>query len=74
MKKILMSLLLVLPLVVFASGAEKACGTIDCDKFEPNLHDKDSLQRGAKYFVNYCMGCHSLAYMRYERLSDDNRP
>jgi ubiquinol-cytochrome c reductase cytochrome b subunit len=71
MNKILLSLLLVLPLTVFASGAEKECGTIECDKFEPELHDNASLQRGAKYFVNYCMGCHSLAYMRYERMADD---
>jgi ubiquinol-cytochrome c reductase cytochrome b subunit len=71
MNKILLSLLLVVPLTVFASGGEKECGTIECDKFEPELHDTESLQRGAKTFVNYCMGCHSLAYMRYERMSDD---
>ena len=71
MRNILLSVLLVLPMVVMASGGEKACGTIDCDSFVPDLHDKASLQRGAKYFANYCMGCHSLAYMRYERLADD---
>lgn len=30
-----------------------------------------SLQRGAKYFVNYCMGCHSAQYVRYNRLAQD---
>lgn len=30
-----------------------------------------SLQRGAKYFMNYCSGCHSLHYMRYNRLGID---
>lgn len=30
-----------------------------------------SLQRGAKYFMNYCSGCHSLQYMRYNRLGVD---
>ena len=30
-----------------------------------------SLQRGAKNFVNYCMGCHSAKYVRYNRLADD---
>lgn len=30
-----------------------------------------SLQRGAKYFVNYCLGCHSAKYVRYNRLADD---
>jgi ubiquinol-cytochrome c reductase cytochrome c1 subunit len=33
--------------------------------------DLASLQRGAKYFVNYCSGCHSLQYMRYNRLGTD---
>lgn len=33
--------------------------------------DKESLQNGAKLFVNNCMGCHSLKYMRYERMGDD---
>ena len=30
-----------------------------------------SLQRGAKYFVNYCLGCHSAKYVRYNRLAQD---
>jgi ubiquinol-cytochrome c reductase cytochrome c1 subunit len=30
-----------------------------------------SLQRGAKYFVNYCLGCHSANYVRYNRLAED---
>ncbi len=30
-----------------------------------------SLQRGAANFVNYCMGCHSLKYMRYSRMAQD---
>jgi ubiquinol-cytochrome c reductase cytochrome b subunit len=38
---------------------------------EPDLKDKASLQRGVKYFVNYCMGCHSAKYSRYERVADD---
>jgi ubiquinol-cytochrome c reductase cytochrome c1 subunit len=30
----------------------------------------ESLQRGAKTFVNYCLNCHSANYMRYNRLLD----
>src|ERR671915_2298906 len=30
-----------------------------------------SLQRGARNFVNYCMGCHSARYVRYSRLAQD---
>lgn len=36
-----------------------------------NVHDQTSLRRGAKLFFNYCVGCHSLKYMRYHRIADD---
>lgn len=35
------------------------------------IHDKAKLQRGAKFFINYCSGCHSLALMRYNQLAKD---
>jgi len=40
-------------------------------KANVNIYDKVSKQRGAKLFVNYCMGCHSLEYQRYGRLGED---
>ena len=36
-----------------------------------NINNKASLQRGAKHFVNYCSGCHSLKYMRMSTLAQD---
>jgi ubiquinol-cytochrome c reductase cytochrome c1 subunit len=30
-----------------------------------------SLQRGARNYVNYCLGCHGAKYMRYSQLADD---
>jgi len=36
-----------------------------------NLSDRASLQRGAKLFANYCSGCHSLHFMRYNRVARD---
>src|SRR5436190_24142207 len=30
-----------------------------------------SLQRGARNFMSYCSGCHSIKYMRYSRLAED---
>jgi ubiquinol-cytochrome c reductase cytochrome c1 subunit len=30
-----------------------------------------SVQRGARLFFNYCVGCHSLKYMRYARIAED---
>ena len=41
------------------------------DKAPIDLTDQASLQKGAKYFVNYCMGCHSLQYERYNRMGKD---
>lgn len=37
------------------------------------LHPDDplSLERGARLFINYCSGCHSLAFMRYNRMAKD---
>lgn len=42
-------------------------------RVKPSIKASDlaSLQRGAKYFMNYCSGCHSLKYMRYNRLGAD---
>lgn len=45
--------------------------TFPNESFSPNIHDKESLQRGAKYFVNYCSGCHSIKYQRYNRTFAD---
>ncbi|HFC92618.1 MAG TPA: cytochrome c1, partial [Leucothrix mucor] len=36
-----------------------------------DVHDKMSLLRGAKYFTNYCQGCHSLKFSRYNRVAAD---
>jgi ubiquinol-cytochrome c reductase cytochrome c1 subunit len=36
-----------------------------------DIYNVDSLQRGARNFMNYCSGCHSLKYLRYNRLAAD---
>ena len=41
------------------------------DPANNNIANAASLQRGAKYFVNYCLGCHSAKYVRYNRLAAD---
>lgn len=48
-----------------------AGGHVALEKANIDLTDQASLQSGAKYFVNYCMGCHSLKYMRYNRMAED---
>lgn len=36
-----------------------------------DVNNVASLQRGARNFVNYCMGCHSAQYVRFNRLAAD---
>ena len=59
-------MLLAAPLAAAASESVK----LDRLPADVNPQDRASLQRGAQVYVNYCMGCHSLAYMRYNRLQD----
>jgi len=63
--------------VVLALGATLAgtCAAAAEEGGLPNANtsiaDQASLQRGAKLFFNYCVGCHSLKYLRYSRIADD---
>lgn len=38
---------------------------------DTNVADQASLQRGARLYFNYCVGCHSLQYLRYSRIGED---
>src|SRR5579883_696960 len=78
MKKI-PALLLAVSLVAGAAGAVRAAaaaeGPSDADwqgwTANANVTDIASLQRGARDFVGYCLGCHSLRYERWSRLAQD---
>ncbi len=63
MKKILLALVC-MPLFALANV------DIKLDKAPIDPSDNDSLQRGARTFVNSCLSCHSANYMRYNRLQD----
>jgi ubiquinol-cytochrome c reductase cytochrome c1 subunit len=67
MKTILCALMLAaLPGIVLAQdeGVKLQSANVD-------VSNSASLQRGAKFFVNYCMGCHSARYVRYNRVGED---
>jgi len=68
MKKVVLAVLIFIPVLAVAAGGETS---IPLDAMEPNLKDQASLQRGAKTYLNYCIGCHSLKYQRYQRTADD---
>lgn len=69
MKKLL--LMISLSVMAVLPQANAAGPSIELDKAENNLRDQDSLQRGAQLFTNYCMACHSVKYMRYNRIARD---
>lgn len=65
-RKALALALLVVPAAGFAAG-----GGVDLPRVNVDIGNQASLQRGARYFVNYCLGCHSAKYVRYNRLAED---
>lgn len=56
---------------LFSTNGVAAGGVFESYHIKLDTSDKRSLQRGARVFVNFCMGCHSAAYMRYNRLGKD---
>jgi ubiquinol-cytochrome c reductase cytochrome c1 subunit len=67
MKKLILAFLLAaVPALGMAAG-----GGVHLDDADVDVTDQESLQRGAKYFVNYCLGCHSAKFQRYNRTGKD---
>src|SRR5207244_8239547 len=60
-------LAIILPVITSAVVASEGARLIPSPS---NRLDVESLQRGARNFVNYCLNCHSAQYMRYNRLTD----
>lgn len=70
MKKAIYSFALAMGLLVGATSTAAA----EEGRIGPSgvsIRDQASLQRGAKLFFNYCVGCHSLKYVRYSRMAED---
>ena len=68
MKKLIVTIaFMALPGLVLAAGG----GGYHLDRAPIDLSNQASLQRGAALFVNYCMGCHSAEYQRYNRMARD---
>ncbi len=64
MKRILLALLFI-PLTVLAAGT-----AVHLDKAPDVQGDRAALQNGARIFVNYCLNCHGLSFVRYNRLTE----
>jgi ubiquinol-cytochrome c reductase cytochrome c1 subunit len=61
---IIFGLLVLLGQQAFASG-------VSLESADADVSDIDSLKRGAKYFVDYCSGCHAMKHLRYSRIASD---
>jgi ubiquinol-cytochrome c reductase cytochrome c1 subunit len=70
MKKLLLSLAFSLAAVVAPVASHASEEGFHWDKAPQLTNDLPALQDGARTFVNYCLGCHSAAYMRFNRLRD----
>ena len=71
MKHILLSMTLALGLLAGSTQVLASEGGAELPSAGVNLRDQASLQRGARLFFNYCVGCHSLQYQRYSRIAED---
>ena len=66
LKIVAVAIVSIAPLCASASGAGGLVQNAGND-----VADVASLQRGARNFVNYCMGCHSAKYIRFNKLQED---
>jgi ubiquinol-cytochrome c reductase cytochrome c1 subunit len=69
MNRLLASVAIVLAGALLATAA--SAEEVELKYFKPAYGNTASIQRGARDFVAYCSGCHSMKYMRYSRLETD---
>ena len=63
-------LLTFVSILVTFNFAQAASNNIQLKPVLIDLNNKASLQRGAKIYVNNCLGCHTLKYQRYVKFID----
>jgi len=64
--KLLVLVAALAPVAAYAAGGE-----VHLDHANVDVSNKAALQQGAANFVNYCLGCHSAKYVRYNRMATD---
>jgi len=64
-KKIFLAAMMLVPAAAFGESAAHL------DHAGTDINNQASLQRGARNFVNYCLGCHSAKYVRWNRVGAD---
>ena len=71
MSKALQRIVLLILLAPLTPAFAASASDWHMEPMDPDLQNLPSLQNGWRLYVNYCLGCHSLAYQRYERTADD---
>ncbi len=66
LRKLALFAIALLPVSGFAASGGQPLQSANND-----VSNTASLQRGARNFVNYCLGCHSAKYVRYNRMGED---
>ncbi|MEM7083522.1 MAG: cytochrome c1 [Pseudomonadota bacterium] len=64
-------LVVLLGLIGLAAPALAAGPAAALQSANTEMENTASLQRGARNFMNYCVGCHSMQYVRYNRIAED---
>ncbi|HYE36110.1 cytochrome c1 [Methylocaldum sp.] len=58
-------------LLLFSFAASAVDPVKPLEDADVDVFDSDSVRRGAGFFANYCMGCHSIKQIRYSRIAKD---
>lgn len=61
--------MLIFVVILFGSFVQAADTEVDLNTIKIDIKNQARLQRGAKMFMNYCSGCHSLKYLRYSSMA-----
>ncbi len=67
MKKLIITFLF----AIVSANAYASAGNVHLDAAPIDIFDKESVKRGAKHFAQYCFGCHSAYFMRFNRIAKD---
>lgn len=71
MKRMLSRLTLALAGVLLAGAGSVSANEVELKNFRVDYGNVASLQRGARDYMAYCSGCHSMKYLRYSRIGED---
>lgn len=66
------NILIALTIGLSATMAAAAGGSnVYLDHMKPDMKNTESLQEGLRTFMDFCAGCHSMEYARYNRVARD---